>query len=147
LRTEFYAATVEAQNHITHLLNLPATGSEQDWEIELADPSRVDEMIDMLARRVDLNLDSQCALALLTISSMEVAEELGKLKPLSVKKMALMLPTHPLIAARMYFYWVTLRRLLNPEFGDRIFSAGKSGSDNALLYRAQRTSTHTFFIQ
>ncbi len=32
---------------LNELLSLPATGNEQDWEIELADPSRVVEFLDI----------------------------------------------------------------------------------------------------
>lgn len=42
---EFYGATVEAQRAINKLLALPASGREQDWEVELADPHRVEEML------------------------------------------------------------------------------------------------------
>ncbi len=149
LKAAFYKATVEAQNHINQLLRLPATGSEQEWEIELADPLRVEEMIDTLARSVHLSLDCQCALALLIISSMEVADELDQLKPSCVAKMARMLPTQPIIASRMYFYWVALGRLLNPDLGQRIFSAYVRGTGvDALPANAgefERLDTAPFF--
>lgn len=35
---------------LNNYLNLPATGNEQDWELELADRSRLSEFIDFLVK-------------------------------------------------------------------------------------------------
>lgn len=45
---EFYGPKAGAEGIINRLLNLPTTGKEQDWEIELADPTKIDEMLDVL---------------------------------------------------------------------------------------------------
>jgi hypothetical protein len=45
---------------LTGMLRLPATGAEQDWEIELADPSRVDEFV-ALFRRAELDSPDRTA--------------------------------------------------------------------------------------
>lgn len=37
--------TKDSMDKLTSLLALPATGAEQDWEVELANPTRIDEFV------------------------------------------------------------------------------------------------------
>jgi hypothetical protein len=53
---------------LTAMLRLPATGAEQDWEMELADPSRVDEFV-ALFDRLELEAEDRKALMALVLGS------------------------------------------------------------------------------
>ena len=53
---------------INSLLDLPATGNEQDWDIELADRCRIKEFIDFLFEH-ELHLDDKKAVVSLIIAS------------------------------------------------------------------------------
>jgi hypothetical protein len=53
---------------LTAMLRLPATGAEQDWEIELADPSRVDEFVALFGR-TELDAEDRTALMALVLGS------------------------------------------------------------------------------
>ncbi len=112
MQTEFYGAKASAQEAINHLLRLPATGKEQDWEIELADPARIDEMLDALESQT-LDLDCQNALALLLLTSMEEASEAGSLDERHVKRMAHILSLRQEVRKKMHFYWIDLDRARN----------------------------------
>ena len=58
----------EACRTLNSLLNLPATGKEQDWEIEFAHGDRLAEMLALFTDG-DLDLECRSALALLMLSS------------------------------------------------------------------------------
>lgn len=51
-------------------LSLPATGGEQDWEVELADPTRIGEFLAFYAR-ADLASDDKAALMSLMLASVD----------------------------------------------------------------------------
>ncbi|TQF14692.1 hypothetical protein FJV41_17340 [Myxococcus llanfairpwllgwyngyllgogerychwyrndrobwllllantysiliogogogochensis] len=55
---------------LTAALDLPANGQEQDWEIELADPSRVDEFLTAY-RSLPLSPDDKVALMALILASVD----------------------------------------------------------------------------
>ncbi|WP_018431374.1 hypothetical protein [Hoeflea sp. 108] len=111
---EFYGATIQAQRAINGLLNLPASGREQDWEIELADPDRVEEMLEAA---VDSNLDydERCALALLTIASIEELFELGEVSPAIVEQARSTIRQYHDVHEAMVFYWIEQRQASNEE--------------------------------
>lgn len=121
MQTEFYGAKASAQEAINHLLRLPATGKEQDWEIELANPSRINEMLDALELQT-LDLDCQNALALLLLTSMEEASEAGNLDEMQVKRMAHILSLREEVRKRMHFYWIDLDRARNSDLMAQIVS-------------------------
>ncbi|WP_333606365.1 hypothetical protein [Arsukibacterium sp.] len=106
---EFYGPKIEAEDAINKLLNLPATGREQDWEIELADPARIDEMLDALETK-EIDFDCQSALSLLVISSIDEANELGLLNEKQVRRAAELFFINSDLRDRMCFYWVHLAR-------------------------------------
>jgi hypothetical protein len=62
--------TIEAITSLNRALHLPATGREQDWDIELEDMNRVGEFIGYLADH-PLNDDEKRALMALIVSSLE----------------------------------------------------------------------------
>lgn len=111
---EFYGATVEAQRAINKLLALPASGREQDWEVELADPHRIEEML-AVAADSDLNLDERCALALLTIASIDEAAEGGGVNPQDLERAQSILKQDDEVREAMIFYWIDQNRASDAE--------------------------------
>lgn len=55
-------------DYLNKLLNLPASGDEQDWDIELADPARLSEFLATF-RAYDLTLSVKKAFLALIIAS------------------------------------------------------------------------------
>lgn len=71
---EYFFLTSEAIAKVNVLFSLPATGSEQDWEIELADPTRTGEFFNALELNIALgDKDIEAAIAALFISSADEA--------------------------------------------------------------------------
>jgi hypothetical protein len=62
--------TKEAITTLNRVLHLPATGREQDWDIELADPDRTSEFTAYLENNT-LNEDERRALMALILGSLE----------------------------------------------------------------------------
>lgn len=62
--------TKEAAAALNQALRLPATGREQDWDVELADPDRVDEFVAFAENHV-LNGSERYALMALILGSLE----------------------------------------------------------------------------
>lgn len=60
-------------------LSLPYTGTEQDWELEMADASRIDEFIEYYKNNL-LSKDEKYALISLIIASYDDVLSLGKLR-------------------------------------------------------------------
>lgn len=69
--------TKEAITSLNRVLSLPATGREQDWDVELADPARASEFITYLENQ-SLNGDEKRALMALILGSLDdLAHEEG----------------------------------------------------------------------
>jgi len=117
----FYGATVDAQRTINKLLLLPASGREQDWEIELADPERIGDMLE-LAERSDLSYDERCALALLTIASIEELMEEKEVPPGIIAKAKEAISRCSRVREAMIFYWIEQRRSENTVLLGEIIS-------------------------
>lgn len=111
---EFYGATVEAQRAINKLLALPASGREQDWEVELADPRRIGEML-AIASDGGLNLDERRALALLTIASIDEAANAGEVDYQDVERANSILKQDDEVREAMTFYWIDQNRASDTE--------------------------------
>lgn len=62
--------TKEAVAALNEALHLPAAGREQDWDIELADPDRVNEFVAYFESRA-LSKGERLALVALILSSLE----------------------------------------------------------------------------
>lgn len=58
----------DAVTRLNSILNLPARGHEQDWEIEMADEARVPEWLALL-HNGSLGFEDRAALALLIMHS------------------------------------------------------------------------------
>lgn len=78
--TKYYGAHISSIRKINDLLSLPATGKEQDWEFELADPDKLSEIFSYLFNDSDLCTEEKCTLTLLAISSLEELDLIAALK-------------------------------------------------------------------
>lgn len=117
----FYGAKPQAIRTINDLLGLPASGQEQDWEIELADPARIDEMLDLQSLH-ELDYDAKCALSLLLIGSIELAFENGALEEHQVRRASEFFRENPPILEAMCCYWNDLRMAGDSSLMKRILS-------------------------
>ncbi len=63
--------TKDSIDFLNSKLRLPATGDEQDWDIELADKNRIEEFVDYLTTE-SLTDEQKFALMALIIASYEV---------------------------------------------------------------------------
>ncbi|MBK9946228.1 MAG: hypothetical protein IPP12_03450 [Nitrospira sp.] len=121
MSNKFYGVTREAEKTINLLLNLPASGDEQDWEIELADPSKIDQMLDAFESE-GLNFECKSALALLLISSIQDAEEAGALSADQIRRTMQLLSKDGEVLSRMRFYWIELKMASKVRLLDNITS-------------------------
>ena len=119
---EFYGATMQAQHSINELLSLPASGREQDWEFELADPSRIEEMLGAMSSGAR-SYDEKCALALLMIASAEEAVETGQVDPDLVERARVVFKQDADVREAMLFYWIENGRASRGEFVRDILNA------------------------
>lgn len=104
MRDEYYGPTSEAVATVNRLLALPATGVEQDWEIELADPSKVDAMFKLLAEG-SLGLEERSAVGLLLTHTVdELYDDDGDTSGL-VPRLHSALASDEEVLRRMRFYW------------------------------------------
>jgi hypothetical protein len=103
---EFYGPTVRAVANINRLLGLVATGREQDWEFEFADPKRIQEVLDLLLGG-QLDDERQSAAALLMLASID---EAGFMEPISRMHAAEWFLLNDKIRRQMQFYWIHLKR-------------------------------------
>jgi hypothetical protein len=111
---EFFGATANAQHAINMLLSLPASGKEQDWELELANPDRIEEMLDAFLVD-DLKFDEKCAVALLMCASVEEAFEVNCLDPVIVDRVKIAIEREGDVHEAMKFYWIEQGQASNEE--------------------------------
>ena len=100
----FHSAPAAAEHAIGRLLSLPATGREQDWEIELADPSRIGDMLAL--DWTVLTFDERCALASLLIGSFEEASLAGKADPHLLAHGRTRIADDPRVHDAMRSFWI-----------------------------------------
>jgi hypothetical protein len=99
---DYYWPHPDSVRALNQLLNLPATGHEQDWEIELSDPERLDEMVGLFCGG-ELDLENRSALALLMIFSLDPwGADAGTA---DVERVQLALQSDPAVHDRMRSYW------------------------------------------
>ena len=98
----YFWPSPEAVTQLNKLMNLPATGREQDWEVELADPDRLGEFIDLLRSGV-LDFEAQSALALLITCTAMYSRDDPPPQTLATINQAL--ECQPQVLERMRSYW------------------------------------------
>ena len=121
---EYYGAKADVEAEINGLLKIFATGKEQDWEIEFADPEKIEEMLAILLSN-ELSVDSCCALALLTISSFDLASQAGDVDDMLIGRFSKFLNENNEVKQKMFFYWVFLKKSENTNLMQRIFTAAR----------------------
>lgn len=85
-------------------LSLPATGDEQDWDIELADPARIGEFLTFY-RRADLTSDDRVALMCLMLASVDRYLETESGPPEQWKEMKCLLANDRDLHGEAIDYW------------------------------------------
>lgn len=111
---KFYGATVLAMAEVNALLNIPATGREQDWEFEFSEPNRLPEFVDNLERD-SLSSGGKDALALLLVASIEVAAERGILDREIFVRAKKWFSVNEAPREKMNFYWIRENRSQVPD--------------------------------
>ena len=109
---DYYGPHVGTERVLNEMLKLPAQGHEQDWEIELADPERVEEMLNAFPL-VEPDIELKSALALLLIRSMEEAHRIGVLEEGQILRAAEVVQGNAILRERMRFHFSVL-----PEMAD-----------------------------
>lgn len=89
---------------LTAMLRLPATGAEQDWDIELADANRVDEFIEAY-EHADLRPPDRVALMALVLSSTNALIEAEDQAPATWATIARLLAQDKELHAEALSYW------------------------------------------
>ncbi|ROQ28724.1 hypothetical protein [Gallaecimonas pentaromativorans] len=121
---EFYGPTANAEIFINRLLGLPATGKEQDWEFELADPKKIDEILNALESK-GLDFELQSALSLLLISSIEEASDLDIINDVQLDRARKFFFDNTEVRERMSFYWLELDRAADKTLVRRLISCSQ----------------------
>lgn len=101
---EYYGPTAEARETLNRLLSLPATGDEQDWELELTDAAKLPQMLRLL-EDASLGIEKRSALVLLLVHTIDelIAEGGDGAEPLA--RLRWQLRSDPKVLSRMRFYW------------------------------------------
>jgi hypothetical protein len=100
----YFGPTQKAIAHLNLALGLQATGKEQDWEIEFADPSKLDSMLKLLARDA-LDLDTKNALGALILHTVQEAYDDGIEVGDAVRLLRAFMKANPDVRAQMIGYW------------------------------------------
>lgn len=122
---EYYGANINSILKINKLLNLDASGEEQDWEFELADPNKVNFMIDTLIKNDQMTVDDKSALSLLIIASLEEKWCIDPSLSERLKDFILFLKKNREVRKRMFFYWVKLGIMNNDQLKEMLFGGEK----------------------
>jgi hypothetical protein len=96
--------TQSAIEFLNEALHLPASGREQDWDIELADPARIREFI-QLSSKTDLDDEKQFALMALILASLEDLSYQGDIPSDVWKDIADLLQAHPKLYSDLLDQW------------------------------------------
>lgn len=96
----YYAPHASIFAKINSPLQLPALGDEQDWEVEMADPTKIAIMFALLNSR-SLNLEGRSAMTLLLMWSINEASEYKQY----AESLRNLLTEDSQVRDRMRFYW------------------------------------------
>lgn len=100
----YFGPTQKAVEHLNGALALPATGAEQDWELELADPSKLSLMLQLL-NSAQLDGEIRSALAALTLHTMQQAYEDGIDVSSAVQLLKRYMQTNTSLRLQMIGFW------------------------------------------
>lgn len=119
----YYGATVSAERAVNHLLGLNASGNEQDWEIEFADPSKFDVMLEHLEKQA-LDTPTRSALCLLLVASFDEAFGGGRVTGIWEERASRALSSDPVILRQMRYFWIDLGRAVHEGEIRKLLSIG-----------------------
>jgi riboflavin kinase/FMN adenylyltransferase len=120
LSDHYYGPHQTAVARLNQLLDLPASGREQDWEIELADPERLPEFLDAF-ESASLTMEERAALGALIVGSVDAVDGPEIPQPLFDRARAA-LRGDPHIQAKMQFLWLTHDRAVSPDRVKRLLN-------------------------
>lgn len=89
----------EDTDYLNKLLNLPAGGDEQDWDIELADPARLSEFL-ATYKAYDFKLSTRKAFLALIIASYDILLRYA--------------------SDDDDFYWTSIKRIMDPKKSEHL---------------------------
>ena len=104
MQDAYYGPTPDARVTINRLLALPAKGDEQDWEIELADPGKLDPMFELLGAG-SLDLEERSAVALLLTHTVDELAVFNNATADMVARLRAQLGADAKVLGRMRFHW------------------------------------------
>ena len=125
---EYYGPAAADEQEVNRLLALTATGREQDWEIELADPSRLDEMMYLLESK-HLSEKLKTALCLLMLASFDAEFDSGEFNAERMRRAADLLRQDLHVLERMRFYWLNLQRTNHMEAMKTLLTSNKGDQE------------------
>jgi len=92
---------------LNRLLKLPASGFEQDWEIELSNSKRIDEFVELYQKCSDLSEADRKALMALIISSCDDALNNGSFDEVLWQKIVLIITDEKELHRDLVTYWTS----------------------------------------
>lgn len=107
--------TKEAIGYLNQELGLPATGREQDWEIELSDASRIGEFISFYENHT-LSDDRQYALMALIVGSLGDLVYAEPVDEIIWGKVAKLLCANPILHKPIIDYWSQINKYSSDGF-------------------------------
>jgi len=112
----WYFLKSEAKKRLNDVLELPAIGIEQDWEVELADKRRWKEFLQLLvSSRFPANSEEEIALAALLIGSIDDAISDEEFTESDAASVAEYFNSKPELRAKVFSVWCTQRKPFNSE--------------------------------
>ncbi|MET0310296.1 MAG: hypothetical protein ABW023_16440 [Sphingomonas sp.] len=100
----YFGPTQKAVTYLNRALALPATGAEQDWELELADPNKLTLMVELLDSNT-LDEETRSALVVLILHSMQQAYDDGADVSATVRSVRTEIRTDAALRTQMISYW------------------------------------------
>ncbi|MGC4013358.1 MAG: hypothetical protein QM755_02405 [Luteolibacter sp.] len=111
----FYGAQITATEVASDLLGISRDSYDQDWEIEVANPGRIGDIMPLLEGS-GLDFEVQSALALLLVSCMIEAHVEGSLDPQQISRAIAIWPKMPDVLERMKFFYLHLKMTDEVDF-------------------------------
>lgn len=104
----YFGPAPDAVATVNRLLALPPIGVEQDWEIQMVDPSKVDAMFQLLADG-SLCLEERSAVGLLLTHTVDELDDDDEDTSELVPRLRSALASDEEVLRRMRFYWSHLQ--------------------------------------
>ncbi|MEX1116424.1 MAG: hypothetical protein WEB53_14330 [Akkermansiaceae bacterium] len=126
--SKYYGPAAADEQEVNRLLALTASGREQDWEIELADPEKLDKMMYLLESH-QLTEHVKTALCLLMLSSFDAELDSGEVNADRVHRAADLLRQDAYVLERMRFYWLDLQRANHMDAMKELLSSNRGNQE------------------